>query len=196
MPFQVEALPGFDRPLPIAVREARLLGDPPWTRSLGKLALEISTEGWKFPAPAFDAPNPPSENTPRPKPTPKPDEAASQRPRTRPWPTGETVMIKDRLLYLLQPPLANVFAGKQVHVPSQPFPYQLEGIAFLMPRHAALLADEMGLGKTVQTILALRLMFHSGIISRCLVVCPKSLVLNWGRELGIWAPDLPFETIE
>src|SRR5258707_3750447 len=80
-------------------------------------------------------------------------------------------------------------------VPFKPFPYQLEGIAFLMPRHAALLADEMGLGKTVQTILALRLMFHSGIISRCLVVCPKSLVLNWARELGIWAPDLPFETI-
>ena len=42
-------------------------------------------------------------------------------------------------------------------MPFQPFPYQLEGIAFLMPRHAALLADEMGLGKTVQAILALRL---------------------------------------
>ena len=40
--------------------------------------------------------------------------------------------------------------------------YQLEGIAFLMPRHAALLADEMGLGKTAQAILALRLLFHQG----------------------------------
>ena len=29
-------------------------------------------------------------------------------------------------------------------------PYQMLGIAFLMPRHAALLADEMGLGKTAQ----------------------------------------------
>ena len=196
LPVGVETWGRFDRPLAIGVREARLLGEPPWSRSLGKLSLEVSSEGWKFPAPAFDAPpKPPPENAPRPKPKIRPDDSGGQHPRTRPWPTGETVMIKDRLLYLLQPPLANVFAGKQVQVPSQPFPYQLEGIAFLMPRNAALLADEMGLGKTVQTILALRLLFHSGIISRCLVVCPKSIVPNWARELHTWAADLPFEII-
>src|SRR5262249_23098723 len=115
--------------------------------------------------------------------------------RVRALPTGDTVMLKDRLLYLLQPPLENLFRGKQVQVPSQPFPYQLEGIAFLMPRHAALLADEMGLGKTVQAILSLRLMFQAGLLRRALVVSPKSLVYNWGRELKNWAPDLPFEII-
>src|SRR5262249_32941634 len=77
----------------------------------------------------------------------------------------------------------------------KPYPYQLEGIAFLMPRHSALLADEMGLGKTMQTILSLRLLFRAGLIGRALLVCPKPLVHNWGRELRTWAPDLPFEVI-
>ena len=64
-----------------------------------------------------------------------------------------------------------------------------------MPRHAALLADEMGLGKTMQAIVALRLLFHAGLIRRALVVCPKPLVINWTRELRTWAEDLPFEVI-
>ena len=68
-------------------------------------------------------------------------------------------------------------------MPFQPYPYQLKGIAFLMPRHAALLADEMGLGKTAQVIIALRLLFHAGLIRKALVVCPKPLVINWTREL-------------
>ncbi len=64
-----------------------------------------------------------------------------------------------------------------------------------MPRHAALLADEMGLGKTAQVLIALRLLFHSGLIRRALVVCPKPLVINWTRELKIWAEDIPYEVI-
>jgi SNF2 family DNA or RNA helicase len=80
-------------------------------------------------------------------------------------------------------------------LPFQPYPYQLEGIAFLMPRHAALLADEMGLGKTAQAILALRLLFHAGLATRALIVCPKPLVNNWSRELRLWAEDVPFEVI-
>ena len=102
-------------------------------------------------------------------------------------------MFKDRLLYLLQPPLDGLFDGRQLEVPFQPFPYQLEGIAFLMPRHAAMLADEMGLGKTAQAILSLRLMFHQGVVRRGLLVAPKPLIHNWCRELKLWAPDLPFE---
>jgi SNF2 family DNA or RNA helicase len=96
---------------------------------------------------------------------------------------------------LLQPPLENWFACRGVRLPSKPYPYQMEGIAFLMPRHAALLADEMGLGKTMQAILALRLLFQAGLIRRALLVCPKSLVTNWCRELRAWAADLPFEVI-
>src|SRR5207248_6993431 len=114
---------------------------------------------------------------------------------TRLRPPSDTVIFKDRLLYMLQPPLENFFAGKQVELPFPPYPYQIEGIAFLMPRHAALLADEMGLGKTMQTIIALRLLFHGGLIRRALVVCPKPLVVNWTRELRTWGEDVPFEAV-
>ncbi|MBL8797960.1 MAG: hypothetical protein JNM56_28945 [Planctomycetia bacterium] len=146
----VEALtlPRFEKPLQVSIKEARLLTSAPWVRSLGKLALEVSTEGWKFPAP-------PAESAPGEKQVLKlvpPDakaapgnEAAKQVTRLKP--PADAVVFKDRLLYLLQPPLESIFAGRQVELPFKPFPYQIEGIAFLMPRHAALLADEMGLGK-------------------------------------------------
>src|SRR5579884_824096 len=196
LPVNIASRPRFEPPRTLQTREARLLLDAPWIRSLGKLPMEVSTEGWRFPAP-------PTEST-----TPKlclfrPEEPASAQPTappaskrtTRLRPSSDTVVFKDRLLYLLQPPLENLFAGKQVRLPFQPYPYQLEGIAFLMPRHAALLADEMGLGKTMQTIVALRLLFHAGLIRRALLVCPKPLVHNWSRELRSWAEDLPFEII-
>ena len=188
--------PRFERPLHVNVREARLLKDAPWIRSLGKIALEISTTGWRFPAPLaeFKPGTPPPPAPPR-EPEPKAPPSKAEGRRTRIRPPSDTVVFKDRLLYLLQPPLENLFAGKQVQLPFKPFPYQLEGIAFLMPRHAALLADEMGLGKTVQTIIALRLMFHAGLIQRALLVCPKPLVNNWSRELRLWADDVPFEVI-
>jgi SNF2 family DNA or RNA helicase len=189
------------------VREARLLTDLPWVRSLGRLELSISTEGWKFPAPPTDyaAPprpvgEPPARNAAaeaaRPAIPALPDRTDAAKPRIRAKPTAETVLFKDRLLYLLQPPLDGLFDGRQLEVPFEPFGYQLEGIAFLMPRHGALLADEMGLGKTAQAILAMRLLFHQGVIRRSLVVCPKPLVHNWTRELKMWAPDIPFETFE
>jgi SNF2 family DNA or RNA helicase len=192
---EIRSLRRFERPLAVTVREARLLGDAPWVRSLGKLSMEVTTEGWRFPAP-------PETNPAVPKPRlyePENIEAAPERPRpvkaTRLKPPRDTVVFKERLLYLLQPPLENVFAGRQITVPFKPYPYQMEGIAFLMPRHAALLADEMGLGKTVQTLLALRLLFHGGLVRRTLLVCPKPLVNNWSRELRTWAPDVPFEVI-
>src|SRR5262249_20727585 len=114
---------------------------------------------------------------------------------TRIRPPRDTVVFKDRLLYLLQPPLEALFAGGPIRLPFQPFPYQVNGGAFLMPRHHALIADEMGLGKTVQVIVSLRLLFHAGLIRNALVVCPKPLVINWSRELRLWAPDLPFEVL-
>jgi SNF2 family DNA or RNA helicase len=41
----------------------------------------------------------------------------------------------------------------------------------------------------------MRLLFHQGLIRTGLVVCPKPLVFNWGRELRMWAPDVPFEVV-
>lgn len=142
-------LPKLDYPLEPNVREPRLLTDAPWVRSLGRLELSVTTEGWKFPAPPVEtAPvaRPQVERHAKP-PAPALPDAADAKPRIRTRPTADTVLFKDRLLYLLQPPLDGLFDGRQLEVPFEPFPYQLEGIAFLMPRHSALLADEMGLGK-------------------------------------------------
>jgi SNF2 family DNA or RNA helicase len=192
-PIEVRSPPGVSRPLAVQVREARLLDAAPWVRSLGKLGMEVSTEGWRFPVPATEPVRTDRREDRRHK---KPAAINFQTKRTtRLKPSDDTVLFKDRLLYLLQPPLENLFTGRAVHLPFQPFPYQLDGIAFLMPRDAALLADEMGLGKTIQTILALRLLFHANLIHRALVVCPKPLVTNWARELRLWAEDVPFEVI-
>ncbi len=190
--------PRFEQPLSVNVRQAPLLTRAPWTRTLGKLGMDVSTSGWRFPSPGetFLPPRPrlfqPKEAS---------GEAEESEPvglpaaRTRLRPPTEMVLFKDRLLYLLQPPLEDLFAAKQLQLPFKPYPYQIKGIAFLMPRHAALIADEMGLGKTAQVIIALRLLFYSGLIRRVLVVCPKPLVINWTRELRLWAEDVPYEVI-
>jgi SNF2 family DNA or RNA helicase len=198
---EARAHPRFERPLQVTARSAALLTSPPWVRSLGKLHMEVTTQGWRFPLPAEQRPAPAVKDAPPAAPRgPVPlfglrAVAAGERPRTRVRPPGDAVQIKDRLLYLLQPPLEDLFAGRQVRLPFPPYPYQLQGIAFLMPRHHALIADEMGLGKTAQVIIALRLLFHGGLIRSALVVCPKPLVVNWTRELRTWAEDLPFEVI-
>jgi SNF2 family DNA or RNA helicase len=199
---EVYSDPRFERALEPTVREARLLTDAPWVRSLGRLELGVATRGWNFPSPPAEFSLPArmggereTGGPPADRPHPENSGPPSRRSiRTRP--TADTVLFHDRLLYLLQPPLDTLFNGRQLEVPFEPFPYQLEGIAFLLPRHHALLADEMGLGKTAQAILSLRLLFHQGGVRRVLVVCPKPLVNNWARELKLWAPDVPFETIE
>jgi SNF2 family DNA or RNA helicase len=191
-PVETRSLAAFEKPLQASVREVGLLSKAPWIRPLGKLAMELTTQGWRFPLPG-DPQLAANEAKPESEPTAKP--SATSKAKTRLQPPTDMVMFKDRLLYLLQPPLESIFGGKQVELPFQPYPYQVKGIAFLMPRHAALLADEMGLGKTAQVIIALRLLFHSGLIRRTLIVCPKPLVINWTRELKTWACDVPFEVI-
>lgn len=183
-------------PFTVHVHNTRLLTDTPWVRGGVPLLPVIRTEGWKFPSPPGD----PLPHKAIPGGATAADGTAEafrkylQR-KSRPLPTADNLLLKDRLLYLLQPPLENLFVGKQVSVPFPPYPYQLEGMAFLMPRKAALLADEMGLGKTMMTILSMRLLFQAGQIHRALIVCPKPLVFNWCRELKAWAEDLPYEVI-
>ncbi len=191
-PVEARGVPAFDKPLAAAVREVGLLGRPPWVRPLGKLTLDVPTQGWKFPIPGEP---PPNLRIFRPEQPPLAALPVVPRPRTHLKPPGDMVLFKDRLLYLLQPPLEDLFTGRQVELPFQPYPYQVKGIAFLMPRHAALLADEMGLGKTAQVIVSLRLLLASSLIRRVLVVCPKPLVVNWTRELRMWAEDVPFEVM-
>jgi len=114
---------------------------------------------------------------------------------TRIRPPGDVVKLSDRLFYVLQPPLETLLRGGTIEFPFQPFAYQLEGIAFLYPRHHAVLADEMGLGKTMQAITTVRLLLRAGELRRVLLVCPKPLVTNWQREFALWAPEVPVTVI-
>jgi SNF2 family DNA or RNA helicase len=115
---------------------------------------------------------------------------------TRIRPPGDVIKLEDRLHYILQPSLESLLAERSLVFPRDPFRFQLEGIAFLYPRHAAILADEMGLGKTMQAITAIRLLLRRGEVHSVLVACPKALVTNWQREFGLWAPEIPVLVIE
>ena len=115
---------------------------------------------------------------------------------TRIKPPNDIVKLQDRLYYLLQPPLDLLVGSGQLTFPFEPFPYQLDGIAFLFPRYAGVLADEMGLGKTMQAISTIRLLLCSGELRNVLLVCPKPLVTNWLREFSVWAPEIPIAAVE
>jgi SNF2 family DNA or RNA helicase len=199
LPLEIRSHARLGHSLQVGVRQARLLTEPPWIRSLGRLSIDVTTEGWRFPTPPTEplfAHRPPQPLRCMDSPDPIENQKSKiKNSLTRIPLPRDTVVLKDRLLYLLQPPLENCLTGKQVRLPLRPYPYQMEGIAFLMPRHAALLADEMGLGKTAQALLALRLLFQAGLIQRGLIVCPKPLVSNWSHELRTWVEDLPFEVI-
>ncbi|MFA5328459.1 MAG: DEAD/DEAH box helicase [Prolixibacteraceae bacterium] len=70
-------------------------------------------------------------------------------------------------------------------------PYQEEGFRWMARLKTwdagACLADDMGLGKTVQ---AIAMMLHLAENGPILVVCPASVVPNWGSELQKFAPTL------
>ncbi len=121
---------------------------------------------------------------------------AGSRKHHRIKPPAEIVKLQDRLFYLLQPPLDLLVGSGQLNFPFEPFPYQLDGMAFLFPRYAGILADEMGLGKTMQAISTIRLLLCSGEVRSVLLVCPKPLVTNWLREFSVWAPEIPIAAIE
>lgn len=78
-------------------------------------------------------------------------------------------------------------------------PYQVEGFHFLAFLAAngfgGVLADDMGLGKTVQTLAWLLWLAarepRDGRPFRVLIICPKSVVVNWGLEASRFAPALP-----
>ncbi len=126
----------------------------------------------------------------------KPRVSGDTSKRTRIKPPNDLVKLEDRLFFVLQPPLESLVASAHLDFPFQPFPYQMEGIAFLFPRETAILADEMGLGKTMQAITAVRMLLLARHVRNVLLVCPKPLVTNWVREFKQWAPEIPVAVIE
>ena len=73
------------------------------------------------------------------------------------------------------------------------FPYQKDGVRWLQliasQGLGGILADEMGLGKTVQ-IIALFVEESAGGRRPSLVVAPGTVMENWRREIGRFAPSL------
>jgi len=77
-------------------------------------------------------------------------------------------------------------------------PYQRAGIHWLdcLTTHHlhGILADDMGLGKTIQTILAIRFAYEKEMIKQhSLIICPKSVVHFWSRELKKFYPEAKIE---
>ncbi len=81
--------------------------------------------------------------------------------------------------------------------------YQKDGYKWLRTlevwKFGGILADDMGLGKTLQIIAVLlaRKQQEAGkeALAPSLVVCPASLVFNWGEELARFAPELSVSLI-
>ncbi len=73
-------------------------------------------------------------------------------------------------------------------------PYQQGGYDWLRFLHefrfGGLLADDMGLGKTVQTLALLQYVHGNHDVRPSLIIVPTSLVHNWQREAGRFAPSL------
>lgn len=62
-------------------------------------------------------------------------------------------------------------------------PFQKAGISFAVERENVLIGDEMGLGKTIQAIGAMNALPE---VKKVLIIAPKSLLVNWQRELQAW----------
>ncbi len=67
----------------------------------------------------------------------------------------------------------------------EPFPHQ-RAVAYEVANQyptRRLFADEVGLGKTIEAGLVLRTLMLSGVVRRCLILAPRSLVKQWQEEL-------------
>ncbi|MCL2443774.1 MAG: SNF2-related protein, partial [Treponema sp.] len=68
-------------------------------------------------------------------------------------------------------------------VKAQLFPYQKEGVKFVLYKKAAIIADEMGLGKTIQAATVAILKKQIFGFKKTLVVCPATLKSQWKKEI-------------
>lgn len=63
-----------------------------------------------------------------------------------------------------------------------PYPYQKQGIAYILQKRNVLIGDQPGLGKTGQTIAAI----YAENAFPALIICPNTLKLNWQKEWKMW----------
>ncbi|KAK9735528.1 hypothetical protein RND81_04G210600 [Saponaria officinalis] len=69
------------------------------------------------------------------------------------------------------------------------YPHQRDGLKWLWSLHCqgkgGILGDDMGLGKTMQIAGYLAGLFSSRLISRAMIVAPKTLIPHWIKELSV-----------
>ena len=101
------------------------------------------------------------------------------------------INLFDLIFPILQPPLGENF-DSPIAFPTgmELYPFQREGVKFLVSHQQALLGDEMGLGKSIQAIVAIRFLLRMGKVTNGLILCPKSVLTDWERKLWDWAPEL------
>jgi SWI/SNF-related matrix-associated actin-dependent regulator of chromatin subfamily A-like protein 1 len=63
------------------------------------------------------------------------------------------------------------------------YPYQQEGVEYMLARPGAMLCDEMGTGKSAQAIGVMNALPQ---LRHVLIVCPASVRIPWRRELEQW----------
>jgi superfamily II DNA or RNA helicase len=117
-------------------------------------------------------------------------EAACEGERDLLW-QGAT-HVRDHGLRVSTPPAPEV--AVQTELKATLRPYQEQGVAWLQHLRSldagGVLADDMGLGKTLQTIAHLVVEKQSGRANLpTLIVAPTSLLGNWRREIGKFAPS-------
>ncbi len=91
----------------------------------------------------------------------------------------------DMILPLLRPPIDFDFPS-QLDFPSALYPFQVEGVQRLVANKSFLLGDDMGTGKTVMSTVAMRILFHQGLVRRALVVAPANVISVWQEHLEDW----------
>ncbi len=101
-------------------------------------------------------------------------------------------MLRFEVIFpILQPPLGENFDNPMAFPAGMElYPFQCDGVKFLAEHGVALLGDEIGLGKSIQAIVAIRFLIRVGKITRCLILCPASLVTDWEKKFWDWVPEL------
>ena len=69
------------------------------------------------------------------------------------------------------------------------FPYQKDGVEFVLFKKVAIIADEMGLGKTIQAIATAVLKKQIFGFQKTLVVCPATLKAQWKKEIEAFTSE-------
>lgn len=110
---------------------------------------------------------------------------------------------------VLDPELAKkikeMFTPENIPVPSsiraELRPYQIIGYSWMVKNTGlgigSIIADDMGLGKTIQVISVLENLRERNELKdkKAVVIVPKTLLLNWQREMNRFAPELKYSVI-